>query len=61
VPPLCDLANGVADDDDDDACAPEPDNLACARGDPDNDGLDNAEEALAGTDPEDADSDDDGM
>ncbi|MCC7073592.1 MAG: hypothetical protein IT383_19945, partial [Deltaproteobacteria bacterium] len=43
-----------------DPCDPDADAVACPSGDPDGDLADNAAEAAAGTDPLDADSDDDG-
>jgi MYXO-CTERM domain-containing protein len=49
------------DPDDADPCNPNPDALACPTGDPDGDGVNNGDEATAGTDPSDPDSDDDGL
>jgi len=44
-----------------DPCLPDPHALVCPSGDPDGDGLNNDDEATLGTDPLDADSDDDGL
>ena len=50
----------IGESDPRDPCDPDSDAVPCPTGDPDADGADNATEAAAGTDPLDADTDDDG-